>query len=143
MEKTTKGDVHVTKMRRTCYVINLSNCSDLQRLLKITAWVVRFANILRKRYTSKSLTLNASEVIHVKNVWIRETQSQVYRNELANLQNKTATRLSLVRKLRLFLVDDNIIRCCGRIHNAPLPFSAKFPVLLPPNPHFTMYIGGQ
>ncbi len=121
-------------------VINLSNFSDLQRPLKITAWVVRFVNILRKRHTNKSLTLSTSEVIHAKNVWIREIQSQVYRNELANLQNKTASRLSLVRQLRLFLVDDNINRCGGGIHNAPLPFSAKFPVLLSRNHHFTTLV---
>ena len=121
-------------------VINLSNFSDLQRLLKTTAWVLRFVNILRKSQASKSSTLNVSEVIHAKNVWIREIQSQVYHNELANLQHKTASRLLLVRQLRLFLLDDNIIRCGGRIHNAPVPFSTKFSVLLPPNNHFTTLV---
>ena len=121
-------------------VINLNNYSDLQRLLKTTTWVFRFVNVLRKRQTSKSSTLTTSEVIYAKNVWIREIQSQVYLNELANLQNKTAPRLSLVRQLRLFLLDDNIILCGGRIHNAPVPFSAKFPVLLPPNNHFTTLV---
>ena len=90
-------------------VINLSNFSDLQRLLKTTAWILRFVNILRKSQASKSSTLNVSEVIHAKNVWIREIQSQVYHNELANLQHKTASRLLLVRQLCLFLLDDNII----------------------------------
>ena len=97
-------------------VINLSNFSDLQRLLKTTAWILRFVNILRKSQASKSSTLNVSEVIHAKNVWIREIQSQVYHNELANLQHKTASRLLLVRQLRLFLLDNNIICCGGRIH---------------------------
>ena len=121
-------------------VINLNNYSNLQRLLKTTTWVFRFVNILRKRQTCKSSTLTASEVIYAKNVWIREIQGQVYLNELLNLQNKTAPRLSLVRQLRLLLLDDNIIRCGGRIHNAPVPFSAKFPVLLPPNNHFTTLV---
>ena len=121
-------------------VINLNNYSDLQRLLKTTTWVFRFVNVLRKRQTSESSTLTASEVIYAKNVWIREIQSQVYLNELVNLQNKTAPRLSLVRQLRLFLLDDNIIRCGGRIHNAPVPFSAKFPVQLPPNNYFTTLV---
>ena len=121
-------------------VINLNNYSDLKRILRTTAWLFRFVNVLRKRQTNKSSTLSASEVIHAKNVWIREIQSQSYLHELANLQNKTASRLSLVRQLRLFLLDDNIIRCGGRIHNAPVPFSTKFPVLLPPNNHFTTLV---
>ena len=121
-------------------VINLNNYSDLKRILRTTAWLFRFVNVLRKRQTNKSSTLSASEVIHAKNVWIREIQSQSYLHELANLQNKTASRLSLVRQLRLFLLDDNIIRCGGRIHNAPVLFSTKFPVLLPPNNHFTTLV---
>ena len=121
-------------------VINLNNYSDLKRILRTTAWLFRFVNVLRKRQTNKSSTLSASEVIHAKNVWIREIQSQSYLHELANLQNKTASRLSLVRQLRLFLLDDNIIRCGGRIHNAPVPFTTKFPVLLPPNNHFTTLV---
>ena len=121
-------------------VIDHTNFSDLQRLLRTTAWVLRFFNVLRKRRVSKNPTLSASEVTTAKSVWIRAIQTQVYSDELANLKNKSASRLTLVRQLRLFLLDDNIIRCGGRIHNAPLPFSTKFPVLLPPNHHFTTLV---
>ena len=78
-------------------VINLNNYSDLKRLLRTTAWLFRFVNILRKRQLNKNSTFSASEVIHAKNVWIGKIQSQAYLHELANLQNKTASRLSLVR----------------------------------------------
>ena len=121
-------------------VIDHTNFSDLQRLLRTTAWILRFFNVLRKRRVSKNPTLSASEVTTAKNVWIRAIQTQVYSDELANLKNKSASRLTLVRQLRLFLLDDNIIRSGGRIHNAPLPFSTKFPVLLPPNHHFTTLV---
>lgn len=63
----------------------------------------------------------------------------MYSNELVNLQSKTSNRLSLVRQLRLFLAE-GIIRCGGRIHNAPLQESAKFPILLPRNHHLTQLI---
>ena len=45
-----------------------------------------------------------------------------------------------MRQLRLFILDDGIIRCGGRIHNAPVEYSAKFPILLPPNDHFTTLV---
>ena len=63
----------------------------------------------------------------------------MYPTELANLLANTSSRLPLVRQLRLFLVKD-IIRFCGRIHNAPLHESAKFPILLPQNHHLTKLI---
>ena len=44
-----------------------------------------------------------------------------------------------MRQLRLFL-DCGFIRCGGRLHNAPLSNSAKFPYLLPPNHPFTALI---
>ena len=73
-------------------------------------------------------------------MWIREIQSQVCRDELADLKTKTISQIPLVQQLWLFLLDGNIICCGGRIHDAPFSFaaqfSAKFPVLLPPNYHF-------
>ena len=37
----------------------------------------------------------------------------------------------MVRQLRLFLDNKKIIRCGGRIHNAPLDRNTKFPALPP------------
>ena len=43
----------------------------------------------------------------------------------------------LTRQLWLFLDDSGLLRCGGRIHNAPLSELARFPYLLPQNNHFT------
>ena len=48
--------------------------------------------------------------------------------------------MQLVRQLRLFLDKNGLLRCGGRIHNAPLSDSAKFPCLLPSHHHFTVLI---
>ena len=45
-----------------------------------------------------------------------------------------------MRQLRLFLDCDGLIRCGGRIHNALLSESARFPYLLPPNHPLTALI---
>ncbi|XP_028407550.1 uncharacterized protein LOC114530168 [Dendronephthya gigantea] len=121
-------------------VIAHTQFSDLQRLIRTTAWVIRFTNVLRKRSTYRSQTLNADEINHAKNVWIREIQSKAYSSELANLQQTNVPRVPLVRQLRLFILEDNIIRCGGRIHNAPVKHSAKFPILLPANDHLTTLV---
>jgi len=43
----------------------------------------------------------------------------------------------LVRQLRWFLDERGLLRCGGRIHNAPLSKLTKFPYLLPQNSHLT------
>ena len=48
--------------------------------------------------------------------------------------------MPLVRQLHLFLDNDGLIRCGGRIHNAPLSESARFPILLPPKYALTLLI---
>ena len=64
--------------------------------------------------------------------WIKNCQTMTYSDEIANLTSKSQSRLPLVRQLRLFLDSDGLLRCGGRIHNAPLDDSAKFLFLLPP-----------
>ena len=53
------------------------------------------------------------------------------------MSSKTSRRLPLIRQLRLFLDTDNLLRCGGRINNAPLSTATKFPYLLPKNHPFT------
>jgi transposase InsO family protein len=121
-------------------IINATHFSELQRLLRVTAWVIRFVDVVRKRSTYKTEALSPKEIDRAMNTWIQVTQRKTYHNELANLKQVNASRLPLVRQLRLFTLQDHIIRCGGRIHNAPVEQSAKFPILLPPNEHFTMLV---
>ena len=106
-------------------VINLHDFSSIQTLLRVTAWVLRFENNIKKKKEKRYGTLSVSELDSAQALWIVNCQSYMYPKELANLQAKTSSCLPLVRQLRLFLVKD-VIRCVGRIHNAPLHESAKF-----------------
>lgn len=72
--------------------------------------------------------------------WIKTCQALTYPDETANLTCRSRTRLPLVRQLRIFLDSDGFLRCGGRIHNAPLDDSAKFPFLLPPSHPLTKLI---
>ena len=119
-------------------LIVLHTFSTIQRLLRVTAWVLRFVNNVKKKKNHYG-TLSVSELNSVQTLWIINYQSAMYPTELANLQANASSRLPLERQLRLFLVKD-IIRFGGRIHNAPLHESAKFPILLPQNHHLTKLI---
>ncbi|CAB3988664.1 Hypothetical predicted protein [Paramuricea clavata] len=136
-QETSKVTAEVTDTSTNASITQIippTKFSDLQRLLRTTAWVLRFVNTLQKGNACKGKPLKVHKVENARNVWIREIQNDAYSNELANIQKPKTSCLPLVRQLRLFTLEDNIIRCGGRIHNAPVEHSAKFPILLPKPP---------
>ena len=55
----------------------------------------------------------------------------IVKQELAQLRSKNAQTGQLVKQLRLFLGKDGLLQVGGRLHNAPIDDSAKFPILIP------------
>ena len=123
-------------------IIDPSNYSRLGKLLRVTAYVYRFTSNLKKRNSQQRDLLTAAEVDFTRKQWIKNSQHQVYAAELSNLssQPSSSQRIMLVRQLRLFIDSDGLLRCGGRIHNAPLTQLAKFPYLLPPKHPFTALV---
>jgi transposase InsO family protein len=121
-------------------VIDISRYSSLTTLIHVTAYVLRFINSLIKRTPKRTGTLTVNEINTAENLWIQCCQHTTYPAELVNLTTKNSSRLLLVKQLRLFLDQHHIIRCGGRIHNAPINQSAKFPILLPVDHPFTTLI---
>ena len=65
----------------------------------------------------------------------------MYSGEITSLTPPLSTRRPpLTRQLRLFQDEDHLLRCGGRIHNAPISKTAKFPILLPPKHMFTVLV---
>jgi len=120
-------------------VMVISKYSSLQKLLAVTAYVLRFIAIMQKGIHNTG-HLTPSELSKAKLKWLYAIQHEVFPEEITNLQSQSRSRLPLVRQLRLFLDDDQLLRCGGRIHNAPLSELAKFPYLLPSKHHFMKLI---
>ena len=63
--------------------------------------------------------------------WIQTCQEQAYLREIASIKSKPGQsgmkKPPLVRQLRFFADNTGLLRCGGRIHNAPLSETAKFP----------------
>ena len=121
-------------------IVDVSRYSTLTKLLTVTAYVLRFVKNLQNQESRQVGPLSAKERQQACKRWIQNCQGLTYAAEIANLLSRTSTRLPLVRQLRLFLDCDGFIRCGGRLHNAPLSNSAKFPYLLPPNHPLTALI---
>ena len=74
-------------------------------------------------------------------LWIKAVQRQAFSREIQQLSRKdTKLSLPLIRQLRLYLDDNAVLRCRGRLESAPLDDQSKFPVLLPKNEHFTSLV---
>lgn len=57
--------------------------SSLTRLLRVTAWCLRAASILKRNYSSSNtLPLSVSELENAKFFWIRYVQEISYRDEI-------------------------------------------------------------
>ena len=116
-------------------IMNITDYSSLTKLLHVSAYILRFImNSKQSDISQRRLgPLLPEELTKVSQAWIRSCQQITFADEFINLQSKNTKtrRLPLVWQLRLFLDNKSIIRCGGRIHNAPLDDNTKFPALLP------------
>ncbi|XP_053406522.1 uncharacterized protein LOC128559275 [Mercenaria mercenaria] len=123
-------------------VIDINRFDTYRKLIRVTAYVLRFVNNCRnieKVYGPlESHEINAAAKHLIKYVQSRhfpDVIEYIYQNR--NIQLK---RPNLVRQLDLFLDDDKLIRCGGRLSNAPLLHSTRFPYLLPSKDNLTKLI---
>ena len=119
--------------------MDISKYSSLKKLFTVTAYIFHFVNTTQK--LSHSIGhLTPSELSKAKLKWLHTIQREIFPEEIANLKSQSHNRLPLVQQQRLILDDEELLRCGGRIHNAPLSEFTKFPYLLPSKHHFTKLI---
>ncbi|CAB4016096.1 integrase core domain [Paramuricea clavata] len=82
--------------------------------------------------------LSILELRQAEELWIQAVQTNSFVEELKFLSsNKVSTPLTYVSQFGLYVDEQSLIRCAGRIKNAHLPNSSKCPVLLPKNHQFS------
>ena len=123
-------------------VINLSDIkikkfSSLQRLLRITAWVIRVANKFMKREISTE-SLTVQEIEKARLLWDRYVQEKCYADVIKNI--RLGRRCNLKEQLNLIIDDHGLLRCRGRYENAELTQGARCPKLLSATEYYTRLI---
>ena len=108
------------------YIVKIKDYSTLCKLLTVTAYVYHFVFNLRNKQAVKKDPITAGELRkhYVRKQWIKDCQQETYWREIQNLSttSRPYKRLLLVRQLRPFVDKEGLIRCGGRIHNAPLSY---------------------
>ena len=119
------------------HLLQTQKFSCLSRLVNITTYILRFVkNCKGNKQVKKTGPLTPIE----RDEAIRRLIQNAQRNIIVSLPSKAMKRVPLVRHLRLFKDKFNLLRSGGRIHNAPLADSTKFPILLPPRSELTKLI---
>nr|XP_006815893.1 PREDICTED: uncharacterized protein LOC102809680 [Saccoglossus kowalevskii] len=114
-------------------VIDADRFSSLNILLRVSALVLRFISRLKRDKPQQNGHVTSKEINYAEHMWIKDVQIKKYQDIIESLRKKKCTIGPLVKQLKLFMNDQGMIRCGGRIHNAPLDMATKFPALLPPH----------
>ena len=112
-------------------LIDISRFNDYLKLLRVTAYVIRFVNNLKQKVEKQSLNLQFLQPIDIENAefeWIRIAQKEFFSNKSYFNQLKI--------KFGVFFDNQNILRCGGRIQFSDVPENSKSPILLPKQSHF-------
>ncbi|XP_045033907.1 uncharacterized protein LOC116928660 [Daphnia magna] len=122
----------------TVMKINRFKWSSLRRTTALLFCQLR--NFRLKKEWIRSL-LTAKELLHAELQWIRSFQFHFLSAELEYLRgDKNRRRPPLVTQLDLYLDENLVIRCRGRLLNADISRAAQNPVLLPKNTDLTRLI---
>ena len=136
--------------RQSLPLLDIEKFSSWRRLLRVTAWIVRFiSNCKRtiiqnsqktgnKQSNSMAATLESEEISNAEKYWV---QSERFLDELTSVRGRgSISRNSPLWRLSAFLDSDGILRVGGRLEMSNLPYDAKHPVILPAKHHISRLV---
>nr|XP_042912400.1 uncharacterized protein LOC107446176 [Parasteatoda tepidariorum] len=110
---------------------------NLTRLLRVTAWVKRFAHNAKPNSSKLKGPISASELQNALHTWIKTVQLLHYESEIQQLLSQnTLSKHSRIFNLNCKLNDDNLLFLQGRLQFSSDDVKTKHPVLLPSNDKF-------
>ena len=119
---------------------DISKVIDIRRfnwtsLIRTTACFLRqLHNFQHKKRQWIQGFLTSKELKRAEILWIASSQYHFLSEEFEYLRgDQKGRRPALVSQLDLFLDQDSLIRCRGRLQDADLPIDARNPILLPKN----------
>ena len=111
-------------------LIDVKEFSSLSKLLRVTAYMLRFADRYRQKEV-RTGEVTAEETEKALKIWIKAEQGVILRDKkFPNLKNQ----------LSLFADNDGILRLKGRLENSHLPYDSKHPILLNRESYFTTLV---
>ena len=138
MKRQDRNQVaHSLLVTRDCGLSCLIKCEDyssLDRLLRVTALVLRYIRILKSR-SQRSIPIEGAttlcDIDQARLCWIQESQAML---------TQDVKFPSWKHQFSLFLDGSQIWRCGGRMSNSDLPLSSQNPILLDKRHHLARLV---
>ena len=109
-------DAHQEPVTRLDKAIDCNSYNTLTRLLQVTAYLLRFVDILNKKRREKRVrnllakAVTATEISRAKYMWIRTVQMSSFKSELDFIENRRGCcPPTYVSQFGLFLDDQHIL----------------------------------
>ena len=138
---TIQSEQSITPASDLRPIINSENFSSFTKLVRVTAFVLRFVHNLKAsiRNTKKRVSyLTNEEFQEAKLRWLLSVQ-QEYEAEHKYFRGN-GPKTPLIQSLQLQLDENNLIRCSGRIQFSGVPYSSVNPIIIPKSSAFTLLI---
>ncbi|XP_055634337.1 uncharacterized protein LOC129774599 [Toxorhynchites rutilus septentrionalis] len=132
-------DDGITERRKTVLTLNVpepfhlfERYSSFQRLVRVTAYVLRFINMCRLKSKIVEPFLTTSELGTAKDSLVKCAQSEVFSEEIKSLRkNQIVSKKSYLKLLHPFLDEKGILRVGGRLKHSTQHYQTKHPSILP------------
>ena len=112
-------------------IIPLDRHSSYSRLIRVTAWSLRFIHNCRAKESHHSGSLSVRELSNSRVLWLSMAQSQMFPDEIESLKTKkVVSKASSLYTLHPFLDECGVLRVGGRLSNAECSYSQRHPVIL-------------
>ena len=121
-------------------IIQIDRFNSLTKLLRITGWVLKYIDKLKKSVKRKNEdykeelikniieeNISGEEYNRSKMLWVKEVQKELIKSK--NFKN-------FKLQLDLFIDEDGFWRCGGRLKNAPIAYETKYPIIIPKEHYF-------
>ncbi|XP_044317826.1 uncharacterized protein LOC123038140 [Drosophila rhopaloa] len=114
--------------------------SSWTKLIRCTAYVLRFMHRRMKKRIPSNLTLTFEEISEARIYCLRHAQGS-FSSDLHLLQRgKAVVNSSTLRTLSPMVCKNGLLRVCGRLSNSLLPEEVKHPIILPKHHRISLLI---
>lgn len=119
----------------------LNSHSNIDSLMRVTAYVLRFITILKRKIKPAKINSVVKSIPYVTvqehrlalKFWIKHTQALYYSKEIENIIKSSAVdKGSSIAQLTPWLDEDHLLRVTGRLQLSNLPFNTKHQIIIPP-----------
>ena len=121
-------------------IIDLTKYSTPIRVVRVTALLVLFARKWKTPEVYNDNILTTKEMLEARNLLLKATQQITYKQEIYQKNSDKFKKPAIVPQLNLYLHDEDLLRCRGRLQYTDLPYDANFPILMPKDNYLTTLI---